>query len=93
MAGLAVLAVLAATGAVPTLAAHPGGAEAVIADAQERLLAGEPLPADLDQRLRRLDPVERLRVLVFLRRSGMLTDPGRDAGWLLAPAAGAEAAP
>ncbi|MTH36554.1 hypothetical protein GL279_18365 [Paracoccus limosus] len=70
----------------------PAEADALIAQATEWLLAGEDLPVDMDLRLRRLPPEERIRVLVFLRRSGMFTGPDWPIDKLLAPAL-AEPAP
>ncbi|WP_233253277.1 hypothetical protein [Paracoccus binzhouensis] len=60
--------------------------DAMIRDAKERLLNGEDLPPELDERLMRLPPADRIEVLIFLRRSGMMTGPGWTAERLLAPA-------
>ena len=73
------------------LAAAPAEAGAItrdglIRDATERMLNGEALPRDLDERLMRLPPAERIEVMVFLRRSGMLVGPGWPADRLLLPA-------
>ncbi|KRW96618.1 hypothetical protein O4J55_03925 [Paracoccus sp. PXZ] len=73
------------------LAAEPAGDAAptrdgMIRDATERLLYGEPLPADLEDRLMRLAPPDRIEVLIFLRRSGMLAGPAWTTERLLAPA-------
>ncbi len=73
--------------AQPAAAPPPGGpAESMIAEATDWLLNGEELPADTDARLRRLEPAERVRVLVFLRRSGMFSGPDWTIDRLLAPA-------
>lgn len=60
--------------------------DALIAEATQWLLAGDDLPADMNARLRGLPPAERMRVLVFLRRAGMMTGPGWNSDDLLAPA-------
>ncbi|UXU75887.1 MULTISPECIES: hypothetical protein [unclassified Paracoccus (in: a-proteobacteria)] len=60
--------------------------EVLIREATELLLAGGELPRDLDERLLRLEPAERIRVLVFLRRAGLLVGPAWPAERLLAPA-------
>lgn len=60
--------------------------DAIIRDAKERLLNGETLPPDLDERLMRLPPADRIEVLIFLRRSGMMNGPGWTSERLLAPA-------
>lgn len=60
--------------------------DALIRDATDRLLAGESLPADTDERLMRLAPADRVEVLIFLRRAGLLSGPGWPAERLLAPA-------
>lgn len=44
------------------------------------LLAGERLPPDYRVRLLRMRPADRLQVIVFLRRAGLLSD----AAWSLA---------
>lgn len=73
-----------------TLASVPAGQEpardALIRDATEWLLNGEDLPRDIDERLMRLPPSDRVEALVFLRRSGMLIGPAWTADRLLAPA-------
>lgn len=82
------------TAALSTAGAAPAEqpADRMIAEATEWLLNGEPLPADMNTRLKRLAPADRARVVVFLRRSGMLTGPGWSVDDLLAPAQ-AEVAP
>lgn len=71
----------------------PGqSADQMIAEATDWLLNGEALPPDVNLRLKRLAPMDRARVLVFLRRSGMMTGPEWTVDDLLAPAE-AEAAP
>lgn len=74
------------------LAAEPAGdgapsRDGLVRDATDRLLNGEPLPPDLNDRLIRLSPSDRIEVLIFLRRSGMLTGPAWSIERLLAPAA------
>lgn len=54
------------------------------------LLNGDALPPDIDDRLMQLEPGERVEVLVFLRRSGLLTTPVWSAEHMLAPAVKAE---
>lgn len=63
-----------------------GPRDALIRDATEWLLNGEDLPRDIDERLMRLSPSDRIEVLVFLRRSGMMIGPAWSADRLLAPA-------
>jgi len=82
---IAVLVLSAALAAGPAADAAPTR-DGLIRDATERLLYGEPLPADIDDRLMRLSPVDRIEVLIFLRRSGMLSGPGWSIERLLAPA-------
>lgn len=60
--------------------------DALIRDATERLLLGEDLPRDMDEKLLRLGPSDRIEVLIFLRRSGMMVGPSWAADRLLAPA-------
>jgi len=59
--------------------------DSMVSDAKDRLLHGEPLPSDLDERLMRLNPSDRIEVLIFLRRSGLLSGPAWPADRLLAP--------
>ena len=59
--------------------------------ATDLLLSGEALPPDIDLRLMELPPDERIEVLIFLRRSGMLTTPGWTIDRLLAPSTRQEA--
>jgi hypothetical protein len=63
----------------------PPTRDGLIAEATDLLLNGEPLPSDLDSRLMQLSPADRIEVLVFLRRSGLLTGPGWTIDRLLAP--------
>lgn len=60
--------------------------DALIQEATDHLLNGESLPADIDARLMALSPADRIEVLIFLRRSGMMTGPGWTADRLLSPA-------
>ncbi|SMO74172.1 hypothetical protein [Paracoccus laeviglucosivorans] len=84
---LTIMALLTGTSPdVVTPEAASQGAAPMIAEATEWLLEGQPLPADLDARLRLLAPSERMRVIVFLRRSGMLSGAGWAVDDLLAPA-------
>lgn len=57
----------------------------LIQEATELLLSGEALPPDINLRLMELAPADRIEVLIFLRRSGMLTGPGWPIDRLLAP--------
>ncbi|RCW82868.1 hypothetical protein [Paracoccus lutimaris] len=66
-------------------ASVPPTRDGLIAEATDLLLNGEPLPPDLDARLMELSPADRIEVLIFLRRSGMLTDPVWTVDRLLAP--------
>ncbi|RQP06244.1 MAG: hypothetical protein D1H97_08690 [Paracoccus sp. BP8] len=73
------------------LAAEPAGGavstrDGLIREATGWLLNGESLPRDIDERLMRLPPADRIEVLIFLRRSGMLIGPGWTVDRLLAPA-------
>lgn len=74
--------------ALATALAEPPGqpAERMIAEATDWLLNGEDLPPDTNARLKRLEPKDRARVLVFLRRSGLMTGPEWTVDDLLAPA-------
>lgn len=67
--------------------------DALIAQATQWLLEGKDLPVDINLRLARLPPAERVRVLVFLRRSGLFTGPDWPIDKLLAPAEVGHAAP
>lgn len=72
------------------LAGAPAGQvetrDALIRDATDWLLNGEDLPRDIDERLMRLSPSDRVEALVFLRRSGMMIGPAWSVERLLAPA-------
>lgn len=52
------------------------GASDIIGEMTERLLEGNAIPVDLDSRIMKLSPVERIRVIIFLRRSGLYNGPG-----------------
>lgn len=82
---LLISAAIAGTPAA-TPAPAPSGAEALIAEATDAILAGEPMPLDMETRMRDLPPGERLRVLVFLRRSGLFSGPEWPIDRVLAPA-------
>lgn len=86
--GLLLSAALSTTSAAPP----DQPADQMIAQATDWLLNGEDLPPDMNARLKRLAPTDRARVLVFLRRSGMMTGPEWAVEDLLAPAE-AEVAP
>ncbi|SFA45238.1 hypothetical protein SAMN04487972_1047 [Paracoccus halophilus] len=60
--------------------------EGLIREVTNLLLNGEALPPDLDARLMALAPADRIEVLIFLRRSGMLTGPSWSSERLLVPA-------
>jgi len=82
-----VIAILILSSALATVPAGQEPArDALIREATEWLLNGEDLPRDLDERLMRLSPSDRIEALVFLRRSGMLIGPAWSAERLLAPA-------
>ena len=63
----------------------PPTRDGLIADASDLLLTREPLHSDLDTRLMQISAADRIEVLVFLRRSGLLTGPGWTIDRLLAP--------
>ena len=69
----------------------PPTRDGLIEEATDLLLSGEALPPDIDLRLMELSPAERIEVLIFLRRSGMLTTPGWTIDRLLAPSTRPEA--
>lgn len=81
---IAALLVMAAVAAEPPQGAPASSAE-MIREVTEMLLNGESLPADIDARLMALPPAERIEVLIFLRRSGMMDGPGWTTDRLLAP--------
>ncbi|MBD9526600.1 hypothetical protein [Paracoccus sp. PAR01] len=85
IAALTLAAIIAATDAAAGLSVQQDSATALIADARGWLLSGEPLPKDMALRLQRLDPAARITVLVFLRRSGLMTGPGWSAEQILSP--------
>ena len=59
--------------------------DGLIQEVTDLLLSGEALPPDMELRLMALLPAERIEVLIFMRRSGMLTGPGWTIDQLLAP--------
>ena len=78
-----------AGGALPGSAAPTR--DGLIQEATDLLLSGEALPPDMELRLMALPPAERIEVLIFMRRSGMLTTPGWTIDRLLAPSTRQEA--
>lgn len=78
------MSILAALTALLIAGASPE-AEAIAADAQTRLLAGEGLPRDFRLQLRVLSPADRYAVVIWLRRSGLLTGPALPLEDMLAP--------
>ncbi len=74
----------ALAGGMPQAAQAPTR-DGLIAEATDLMLNGEQLPPDLDVRLMQLAPADRIEVLIFLRRSGMLTGPSWTIDQLLAP--------
>lgn len=63
-------------------------AEAYASQAQNLLLAGQGLPRDFRRELAALDPVDRFAVVIWLRRSGLLTGPAIPLDEMLAPVPG-----
>lgn len=57
-----------------------------VADATQRLIAGEELPRDFPLRLQVLPPEQRLLVIVHLRRAGYLADVVMPVDWVISPA-------
>ena len=87
---VALLISAAVAGGAPS-AGVPPTRDGLIEEATDLLLSGEALPPDIDLRLMELSPAERIEVLIFLRRSGMLTTPGWTIDRLLAPSTRPEA--
>ena len=81
---------MACRNAGPTTGVSPTR-DGVIEESTDLMLSGEALPTDIDLRLMELSPAERIEVLIFLRRSGMLTTPGWTIDRLLAPSTRPEA--
>lgn len=81
---IAALLIMTAMAAEPPETAQ-ASRENLIREVTELLLSGDSLPADIDARLMAVPPVERIEVLIFLRRSGMMDGPGWTADRLLAP--------
>lgn len=81
---IAALLIMTAMAAEPPETAQ-ASRENLIREVTELLLSGGSLPADIDARLMAVAPVERIEVLIFLRRSGMMDGPGWTADRLLAP--------
>lgn len=82
------LTVLAADAA----ATSPSPAQSLIDEATTLLLAGRDLPRDMRLRLLALEPGDRIRVIAYLRRTGMMKGAVWPAGDLLLPATGAQEA-
>lgn len=82
IAALLVSAVLVGAGTLDA----PDNADAMIEQITQWLLNGESLPADMPARLRRLQPADRMKALVFLRRSGMYDGATWSSEQILAPA-------
>lgn len=61
-------------------------AESYAAEAQARMLAGQSLPRDFRRQLAALEPVDRFAVVIWLRRTGLLTGPAVPIEAMLAPA-------
>lgn len=76
------LTVLALEGA----AAPADPAARIIADASAQLLEGRELPRDMRLRLLALEPSDRIRVIAFLRRVGLLKGAAWPVSDLLLPA-------
>lgn len=83
---LSLMAALLIAGASPE-------AEAYAAEAQVRLLAGQGLPRDFRRQLAALAPTDRFAVVIWLRRTGLLTGPAIPIDEMLAPARADEAGP
>lgn len=81
---IAALLIMTAMAAEPPETAQ-ASRENLIREVTELLLSGGSLPADIDARLMAVPPAERIEVLIFLRRSGMMDGPGWTADRLLAP--------
>lgn len=81
-------AILAFAGATVPAAQTEGLPPAVAAYAEEAsswLLEGRDLPRDYRLRLLKMPPAERLQVIIFLRRSGLLVDKAWPLDDLLRP--------
>ena len=89
LASLVLMTVLAADA---TAAPTPGAAERLMEDATRMLLEGRSLPRDTRLELLALEPADRIRVIAYLRRIGLMTGaPWPAADLLLAPSAAEEA--
>lgn len=75
--------VMALAAAEPSVAG--AARDALLAESQVWLLEGRGLPGDIESRLAALPPADRIEVIVFLRRSGLLTDIPWHAERLLSP--------
>ena len=84
---IALLALAAPTlaGELPVPADAPQ-AQPFIDSAEAWLLGGQPLPPDYRHQLMAMEPDQRLRAIVWLRRSGMLVDRAWPIGDLMQPA-------
>ncbi|MFV0386984.1 hypothetical protein [Paracoccus sp. (in: a-proteobacteria)] len=78
------------------MAAQPSNLAPAVSDYAEQasgwLLEGKNLPPDYRVRLRRMPPAERLQVLIFLRRSGLLVGQPWSLDDILRPAESSEEA-
>ncbi|MDS9466944.1 hypothetical protein RGQ15_05045 [Paracoccus sp. MBLB3053] len=89
---LLISASLTVTAASPA-SGNEDAAAAFIKDATGWLLNGDDLPEGLDARLQALEPSERLRAIIFLRRSGLYSGTGWTIERVLAPALSSETGP
>ena len=72
--------------ALPLQQALGADLEAFRASAETLLLEGGTLPPDYRGALREMSPADRIEAIIFLRRSGLMTDRPWTIGDLLAPA-------
>lgn len=82
LATVLLLTVLAAEGA----AAPADPASRLISETSTLLLEGQGLPRDMRLRLLALEPADRLRVIAYLRRVGLMKGAAWTASDLLLPA-------
>lgn len=72
--------------AMATAAAEPVDLQGFQDEVAEAMLAGEALPVDYATRLSEMAPAERIEMIVFLRRVGMMKGPTWTVDDLLRPA-------